>query len=429
MKVFFALINIGFLFFVAFRLWKKDQDSIRWAFWPALSLKLVAGVCLGLIYEYYYTVGDTLVYFGDGVQLADFARRDAKGYLWFLWSSDQTASIWNNLNFLQSRALLMVKIVSVVNLIAHDNYWVSSLYFSFLSFLTSWGLVKVIIRANVALRHAATAAFLFFPSVVFWSSGLIKESLAMASLFFLSAIFLKCWLRENVSWWEWIGALLAMWLTWMLKYYYLAVFLSVVIPTILVKLFFAPRVTSRPLFLALVWVGLFFVQVTIASTALPNFYPHRFLGVIVSNHDEFVAISGADDLIHYHSLRPSVGSILQNVPLALFSGLFRKLPWEAHTALQFFSSVENMLLILLTVASLVNIRMAFESPERLLLFSIVAYAVLLCVFLALSSPNFGTLSRYRVSFLPYYLLLVSIENPILKWMAKYMQRSSDRLVR
>jgi hypothetical protein len=34
------------------------------------------------------------------------------------------------------------------------------------------------------------------------------------------------------------------------------------------------------------------------------------------------------------------------------------------------------------------------------------YVVFLCVFLALSTPNFGTLSRYRIGFTPFLWLLL-----------------------
>lgn len=430
MKTLFALVNIGFLLFIAYQVWRRDQSPVRKVYWPALLTKLIAGICVGLVYTYYYSTGDTIGYFDDGVLLADFARADLPSYCRFLWSGDETAGIWNNQNFLQTRTLFMVKIVSIVNLLSHDNYWVSSLYFSFASFLSAWYLVNVIIRVNTALRYAAAIGFLFFPSIVFWSSGVIKESLAMASLFFLTSVFLKFWLRERLKWWEWILVPFAIWLAWKLKYYYLAVFLPVVIASLAVRLVFFDRLKYRPvIYRVLLWCIFFFIPVLIASTTRPNFYPERFLAVIISNNAEFQAISNDDDLIHYNSLQPTVGSILKNAPWALFSGLFRKLPWEAGTLFQLISSLENILLLLLACAALRNVNKMVRSPNRLLLYSIIVYTVILCVFLALSTPNFGTLSRYRVSFVPYFFLLISIENPILEWIIISRQRSSDRLVR
>jgi hypothetical protein len=55
--------------------------------------------------------------------------------------------------------------------------------------------------------------------------------------------------------------------------------------------------------------------------------------------------------------------------------------------------------------------------------SVVLYVVALCVFLALSTPNFGTLSRYRISFLPLLFLLITIENPLVKKVSALIQRT------
>jgi hypothetical protein len=39
------------------------------------------------------------------------------------------------------------------------------------------------------------------------------------------------------------------------------------------------------------------------------------------------------------------------------------------------------------------------------------------VFLALSTPNFGTLSRYRAGFLPFFVFVIAYRNPIVEWVS------------
>ena len=135
MKIFVAVINIAFLLVISYKLWKADTDiGTRRFFWPALVAKVLAGIALGLVYTYYYTTGDTFLYFDDGKKLADLARSDFFLYLRFLWLGDDSFVIWSDLNALQSRALYMVKLTSFVNLITLDNYWIISGYFSFFSF-------------------------------------------------------------------------------------------------------------------------------------------------------------------------------------------------------------------------------------------------------------------------------------------------------
>lgn len=418
-----ALAHIVVLLSMAFMLWKGQTGFLKKVFWPALLLKLLAGIGLGIVYTRYYTVGDTFGYFSDGATLAALAKKDLATYFDFLWRGDETFRIWSSLNFQQPRALFFAKITSVFNLLSGDNYWIISLYFSFLSFCCSWWLVRALAKFYPAAEKAAAFAFLFFPSIVFWTSGLVKECLAMASLYFLSTAFLKVWKAEKVRVIEWLAVPLALWFLWNLKYYYLAAFLPIASTCLVVRRIIEPHVSFRhPLPKALVWLVIFIVPVSAVSLVHPNFYPQHFLEVVVSNYETFVTISQPQDVIHYSNLEADLGSVLQYAPKALFSGLFRPFPWEAENVFQILASLENMLMLLLFITSLARWKNAVREKDRMLLFAVTLYVIVLCIFLALSTPNFGTLSRYRVGFLPFFVLLITTSNPVVDRLQRFLQR-------
>jgi len=166
----------------------------------------------------------------------------------------------------------------------------------------------------------------------------------------------------------------------------------------------------------LLWFLIFTIPILLVSLLHPNFYYERFMEVVVSSYYEFQAISSPDDLIHYDALDATVLSMLKNSPWALFSGLFRPFITEMSTALQSFIALENLILLTFTASALTRVKKLVNSQHRVLLFAIVMYSILLCIFLALSTPNFGTLSRYRVGFLPYFVFLLTIENPLVNKM-------------
>ncbi|HZI24425.1 MAG TPA: hypothetical protein VFD46_05085, partial [Chryseolinea sp.] len=163
----------------------------------------------------------------------------------------------------------------------------------------------------------------------------------------------------------------------------------------------------------MLWCLIFTIPLLLMSILHPNFYYERFMEVVVSNYYEFQEISDPEDVIHYDGLRATPLSMLQHSPWALFSGLFRPFVTEVHSSLQWFLAIENLILLALAAGAVTQIKKAMASPHSLLLFSIVMYSILLCVFLALSTPNFGTLSRYRVGFLPYFAFVLMIENPLI----------------
>lgn len=425
MMILISIFNLAFLSFIVYKHWVLQRGSSMASFyWPALMFKVLTGIGLGLIYLYYYQIeADTFLFFEDSKKLTALARSDFFSYVHFMYVDDESHPLWAQIVYQQSRSLFMVKITSLIGLLTFDNYWITSLYFSLLSFFGAWTLTTSISDSFPSAKTASITAFLFIPSVVFWSSGLIKESIAMAALFFLAAVVVKIWSSKHMIWWEWCLAVIAAWLEWRLKHYYFAVFFPIAASALFTQRLSHVWRLKKPLVKSLVWVTTFIAPLALISSLKPNFYPTRILEVIVSNNHEFIAISDPGDFIEFKSLEPTVSSIVANIPKAVFSGLLRPFVWEAQSIFQWWIAIENLLILFLIATALRNITMLVRSQQRLLLFSILFYVIVLCAFLALSTPNFGTLSRYRISFLPFFVFLVTIENPFVRKLQAFIQRS------
>jgi hypothetical protein len=50
----------------------------------------------------------------------------------------------------------------------------------------------------------------------------------------------------------------------------------------------------------------------------PNFYPNRFLDVLITNHNDFVAISKSSTLIHFYQLESTWGQYFNQFTLGTF---------------------------------------------------------------------------------------------------------------
>lgn len=425
-----AIVNLVLIAAAAWWLYKNNKILTE-MFWPALALKIGCGVVLGLVYmSFYKDAADTIIFFNDGVVLAKAARNDFNEYLNFLWHSDSSFSVWESLYFHQPRSLLFVKIVSVVNLLTFDNYWITSVYFSFVSFWFAWRLVVVLATYFPMQKNAFVVAFLFLPSVAFWSSGILKESLVMASLYFITEIFVVIWHRGKVMWLQSIGLLVAVFILWQLKYYYAAIFIPVVVATWCVKFAIVPLFRIRtPVIEVVSWCLIFMVPLIFIVLLRPNFHPENFFRLVVTTSDGFAELSLGTSSIHYNNLQPTPWSMMINAPWALFSGLFRPFVWEADNVFQLLAAIENLFILMVTLTSFKSVRHLIASENRLLVLSIFVYAVALCIFLALSTPNFGTLSRYRIGFLPFFVVLISSQNQTLEFVIDFIQRAFSRLVR
>jgi hypothetical protein len=419
MMILFAIVDVFVLSSILYIAWKPSSGLIRTWFWPAWLLKCIAGIGLGLLYSRYYQHGDTWTYYHDALILTDLARNDPAAYLRFLWDGAQLNAAYTA----DPRAMSMVKFTSVLALFGRDNYWTISLFYSTLSFLASWRLILILQRYVPASVPAAMLGVWFFPSVVLWSSGVIKESLAMSGLFFIASVVVTLWTNNRPRLWEWLISLVALWMVWTLKYYFLAVFLPFALTALALQFFFSRyRMQVSIPAKAAIWVAVFLIPLIAVSTIHPNFYPEYFLDVIVSNYNAFAVLSEPGEIIHYDQLQPTLWSMLRNMPNALFSGFFRPFIWEATNVLQVALAFENLTLLALTLAACRNVGKLFRSPYRLLMVSVLMYAMVLCIFLALSTPNFGTLSRYRVGFLPFYVAVIATGNPVMAWISRLKQR-------
>lgn len=387
------------------------------AYWALLGLKVVSGLVLGWVYSNHYE-GDTFNYFADASKLSSIAREDIGEYLRVLWSRDDLQA--GSLNFQQPRALFMVKIISVLNVLSGDHYWITSVYCSWVSFVCAWFLVSRLAVSFPQSFSAACFAFLICPSVVFWTSGVVKETFAFAALCLLSGVFIDSWFRRPLRIYSYLGILIGIWMLWSLKYYYAAVFIPVAVSVLVVRRFVP---LEWPAFRTVViWMLILAGLVGIVSISHPNFYADRFLDVVVQNYEIFQRISDPGDAAVF-SLEADWWSFILNFPVALFTALFRPTIFEAGNVFQWLAAIENAMLILLGITAAISFLRKPVTANMLLIVATGLYIVVLGGTLALSTPNFGTLVRYRIGFLPFFVFIVTYKNYYVNLLFESIERS------
>ncbi len=409
----FLVVHVFIIVFVAWKMKQRFSQYSPGVYWSAFGFKIICGWLVGLLYTHYYQANDTWLFFHDATQLADVSKTNVWHYIKILTGIDSetvlTTTIPNG-----DRSFLIIRLTSFFCLISSNNYWACAAYFSFFSFIASWFLFMEVSRYFDQSNVAASFAFLFFPSIIFWSSGIVKETLALGGIYFLVMIFLRVTRTQKISWRELLLGGLSVYLAWGLKYYWVAILLIVFVTALLHRLVTDKSKWARR-FKVTSWVLLFLMLTVAISFIHPNFHLSGVMDVIVSNHNEFLKISKPYGVIHYFQLEPSFASLFLNSPLALASGLFRPFIWEAHGLMAIIASLENFILLVLFISALPGLRGFPSSSKRLLILSVAIYIGLLCMFLALSTPNFGTLSRYRVGFLPFFVFLISYQNPLVNF--------------
>ena len=417
LKILAYIFNLTLLGYITYLIYNKVKTyQLGRYFIPGLIIKVAAGIAVGLVYKYYYISGDTYAFYEEAVRLVNIAYRHPVDYVKILLVNeipDQFAELL--VMKFQPRAFFTAKLASIVNLITYNNYWLTGIYFSYFSYLGMWYLANMLASKFEDTKFYSAIAFLFFPSVLFWSSGVTKESLVMGCLCFIVGFSIPYLIiSQKISYPRIILMALFLWILLKLKYYYVCVLIPVMAANFIVaflRLNF--KFVQKNYYTHFgSWLLVFTLILLFASTIHPNLRAENFLQSVVTTHNQIYELSSPEDLIAYNKLDPTVSSILINLPKALYSGLFRPSLLDARTIFQYWVGFENLVLLILTIGALFRIFRNREFPHRILIFSMVVYICILAAFMALSSPNFGTLVRYKIAFLPFFIYLIILNNPM-----------------
>lgn len=311
-----------------------------------------------------------------------------------------------------SNTLFIIKLLSILNLASLGSALLNGLYLSLFSFVGGWELVRQLrLRWPAAVPGAGIVAFLLWPTVVYWTSGLTKESLLVGSGALVLALAIQLAYGSPT---RPVGSVLALLgaalLHFKMRYFFAVVLFGVLAGLALIRVAqqlgaVRSRVAQLALMLLLLTGGAW-----AASEVSPVFRANKFTSQLQRNYSDLLRTSRHRPHLEYPNLQPTTTSVLRHAPLAVAGTLARPWPWERATGLYVVAGLENMgLLAALLLAAVAVLRRRSGRLPFALVLALLVYCLVLAALLGLTTPNLGTLNRYRVTFLPF-LLLLALQN-------------------
>ena len=163
------------------------KATIKYYF-PALYLKFFGAISVGMIYQFYYSGGDTFNYFNYGSKWIWEAFKDNPiDGLRMIFSSNNFApdlfDYWSRIWFYKDdHSYQIVRIAGFFDIFTLHTYSATALFFAFFSFIGLWSAFKGFAAIYPSKIRDLALGFLFMPSVVFWGSGLLKDSITIGAL-------------------------------------------------------------------------------------------------------------------------------------------------------------------------------------------------------------------------------------------------------
>lgn len=414
-----------FVFYLVIRRKSKKYEKLglKKAFITAFWLRMAGAVLYGLLIQYYYGYGDTIGYYQGGNIISDMIIHDITAVKYLFLPAKDIMAAARAMGFGDSIPVtmehdsnaLVMKFSAVLSFITFNKFLIISIFFGFFSFAGIWKLFYVFYHLNNK-RHVRLLALgvLYLPSLWFWGSGLIKEPLCTGALGFLIYSCYNIFNNKNRSVKNYILVLLAAYLLLIIKGYILALLLIslfIVGITYLAGLIKSWFIKLPALALCFIIIYVLFINLNI-NTGIENFIEDA-AKQFETMQNSYQVVQNEDDrsraTFMLSEINPSLQGMVLNAPAVIGSCLFRPFPWEAQKIIIFFSSLEAMLTLLVTLYVLAKLYFfkffKYCFTDLVAMFCFV-FSILFALLIGYTTFNFGTMVRYKIIFLPFYFFLL-----------------------
>lgn len=393
---------------------------------PSLLTHLIGAVGFSLIYAFYYGGGDTFYYFKGGQSLIQslFTHPFSTIQLYFYNLSQVPNELRHTIQFLGNEQSIevfgMMKFTSVFCFFGFNNYVATTLLFATLSFIANWKLFKFInaefFRNNVL--SPKLWLILFVPSLIFWGTGILKDTLVFSFLVFLLIYLIKLF-STNYPKQLWtvvayaIVVIVSAYFVYVLKSYVLISFLLAILIAYYKKITAISRIEARNkvlgLFFNLIFIGILTLIVVIGFQSFKNEIfkvESEAFSTLKGFHSWHTTLGGSSYDLGFTDY--SVWAIIKKSPLAFAVSYFGPFPWELNSPIMVITALESYLFFFLFIRALYLYRWRlFQIANRnnLIIFSMV-FTIVFGIVVGISSYNYGALARFKIQAMPFFLIWV-----------------------
>jgi hypothetical protein len=400
------------------RPWLTD-DINRVYFFPALTFKIIGAIALGFIYQFYYGGGDTFNYHTHGSRHIWNAFIDSPSEGLSLLFADGTQdpptgtfSYASKIVFFHDpSSYFVIRIATLFDLITFSSYSATGVLFAATSFFGMWLFFLAFYEGYPHLHRWIAVGAFFIPSVFFWGSGLLKDTITLGCLAATTYAVIKLFIKREIRIHYVLLLLVCIYVIFGIKKYILLCFLPAVLLWIFAGHFTRIRSTVAKImlvpFVGLAIVAFGYYAIVKIGENDPRYSIDKIAVTARVTAYDIGFYSGRDAGSGYSlgELDGTFSGMVKLAPQAVNVSLFRPYLWEVRNPLMLLSALESLAFLLLTIYVFYQSRrvigLAFGDPTILFCF---VFSLTFAFAVGISTFNFGTLMRYKIPLLPFYLM-------------------------
>lgn len=410
-------------------------------FWPGLLCKLFGAIGVCVVYSFYYNGGDTTTYFVDSIVMNKLMFINPGAYFHILFNHQGVTDYYafnSAIGFPENlddpKSFMVVRIISPITFVCFNSFFLTTMVLASLAYIGVWRMYRTFMYEFPHLRWQIAIPILFFPSVFFWGSGILKDTITFSCLGHMIFCFYSIIIRGEKKFVHTIQLIIAIMIILAIKPY---IFVGVV-PAFLV---FVLSVTNSRFkneilrymffpFMAFCIFGGGFGFMSLLSSSLGAYSFDHIFDRAVETQKDFKNEFYQGNTFDIGELEPTFTGLISKFPLAVNAALFRPFITEVKNPVMLLSAIENFYVLVITIIALLRSRIFgfFKVclTNHLLLFSFV-FSMFFSFSVGITTANFGSLVRYKIPMLPFYIVSVLIANEMYKKMYKEKQEAAKLL--
>ena len=431
LDVFLVPLYLAIFYFFAQRTVSNNQGNplYRVYYMKGLNYKFFGATSFGLIYLFYYKGGDTLSYYYAARPMVKLLAIDPLWYFKFVtgiqraypeimgWDVNAMVALYI---IKGSAALTTIRIASILTILSCNSFMVLTLFFAFICYQFIWRAFSLLVSLYPMLHKQFAFCFLMIPSVIFWGSGIGKDTIMLGAIMLFFYSYYMLFIRRNFKWRYFFLFLIAAYTTALIRGFMLftiipcAMLMTVVTYQKQIKSSFL-RFVIGPVFL-IVGLGASFLFVKSLGDTVESYKIDSLAQKAEGFHSWHTALGKTEGGSTYSiggDISYTPAGVLKQAPTAAIICLFGPFPWQIRNAVMLLSGIESLAFLYFTIKLLFNkkIYKLFNvlSGDPIIVFSI-PFILILGVAIGMTSFNYGALVRYRIPILPFFGVAITLIN-------------------
>lgn len=363
--------------------------------------------------------GDSMsLYYPEGINIAKLIIKDVSNInLLFMpgkeFDENLLADSFNRGYFSSESNYFIARLVAVLSFVTVGSYSCITLIFSMISFSGVWRLYKFFYEQYPHLHKELAIAIIYLPTFVFWSSGILKDPICTGMMGWLTYALYNLLIKKQGLIKNSILVIISAVILGTIKLYILVSYLPflllfMVLHYVLVAKHF---VTKALISMAIVIIGTFFIYILTdkLKEEMGGLALDKLTESVKTTQDNFLNIS--DQAESSFSLGVtfdgSNSSLVKIAPAAITATLFRPYLWESKKISTLLSSLESLVLMLFTIYVFFKagpFRFAGGIIKDPMILYCFCFSILFALFVGATTLNFGTLVRYKIPCMPFYII-------------------------